>query len=228
MLFGLIFGGAGILMLIIAASLGIGIAAAKHDKIPVSAIVRDIEFVQTSSESTARYYKIEYTAPDGEKYSTYYTSANNYNISDKITVYLDKGEYSVFTETTPQWVILMLVIMGGAFFGVGLSSIIPEFKRFLNKRLNTTGVPLDIICTYSGESNVRINDRITYIVKGEWESAEGKVYKFKTPLLRKMPAIAEGSKLTVMVDASNYKRYYFPIDESWYIEWDKMGGLPFR
>ncbi len=228
MLFGLIFGGAGVVVLIIAASLGIGIANAKHDKIPVSAIVRDIDFVQTSSESTARYYKIEYTAPDGVKYSPYRTSGSKYNIGDKITVYLDKDDFSVITETIPWWVILMLVIMGGAFFGVGILSLIPEFMRHFNKRLETTGVPLDITCTYSGNSNVRINERATYIVKGEWESAEGKIYKFKTPLLKKMPAVGEGSKLTVMVDASNYKRYYFPIDESWYIEWDKMGGLPFR
>lgn len=217
-LIGSIFGGIGLVFLIVGLCSFISGSVNKNKGEEITAVVTAIERYRGSDGDTSHRVYVDYEY-DGKEYTdmplNYYSSSMRRGKKISITIDPDEPENILSTGVN--------LMLGGIFGGIGLiftvlggAFLLRTYKRkSLAGRLVEGGYYVDAQIDCVDTANVRINGRPTYVIRCNYLNPnDGKLYSFTSEIITFDPTpLIDRDTLRVYVDKNDFSKNYVDISE---------------
>lgn len=217
-LLGSIFGGIGLIFLIVGSCIFIKGAVNKNSGEEITAVVTSIDRYRDSNGNIDHNVYVDYEY-DGVEYTdmplNYYSSSMRKG--KKIGITVDPDEPTDILATDINF------LLGGIFGGIGLifaaiggAFLLRTHKRkSLAKRLIEGGYYVDAQIDSVDTSNLRVNGRPTYVIRCSYlDPNDSKLYSFSSESLAFDPTpLINSETLRVYVDKNDFSNNYVDISE---------------
>lgn len=217
-LLGSIFGGVGLIFLIVGSCMLVSGAVNKSRGEEITAVVTAIDRYRDSDGDTGHKVYVDYEY-DGVEYTdmplNYYSSSMRRG--KEISIAIDPDEPENILSTGVNF------MLGGIFGGIGLifavvggAFLLRTHKRkSLAKRLIEGGYYVDAQIDSVDTANMRINGRPTYVIRCSYlDPNDGKLYSFSSEILRFDPTpLINSDTLRVYVDKNDFSKNYVDISD---------------
>lgn len=218
--FALIFGGIGVVMLLVATGFTISTALFLSQSAQADGVVIEAAPPGSTYKSTAT---IEFTTADGRQVqfnSGVRASPPEFRQGQRVRVYYDPanpaGSARVNSLLSMWFLTGLFGILGLVFGGVGLGFAIPWVSGARKKKwlsLNGQRVTAYITGVVLNRS-VRNMGKSPYIIMAQWHDPNNVPYAFKSESIWKLPpATNPGDAIEVLIDPQNPRRYWVDVEQ---------------